>query len=86
MPKNRTHKRNAHLEGLNKRLKSENNKLKNEINHLVNILQEKYPRILEESLEPKICSFCGKGSLEIIDIVGRQFETCDTCDYRKKIN
>lgn len=33
-----------------------------------------------------ICHECGKGKLSTFEIVGRIFETCNICEYRKKIN
>lgn len=35
---------------------------------------------------PKTCSTCGKGKIEIIDIIGRIFERCDLCGERKKVS
>lgn len=32
------------------------------------------------------CPECGKGKLSTSDFLGRVFETCDTCDYRRKIS
>lgn len=31
------------------------------------------------------CEHCGKGRIEEIDIVGRKFEKCTVCDYRRKV-
>lgn len=42
--------------------------------------EDTYPK-----LDNKYCPDCGKGKIETIDIVGRIFETCPICKYRKKI-
>jgi hypothetical protein len=41
----------------------------------------------EEPLEFKVkCTHCERGHVIEIDIVGRKFERCTTCDYRKRLN
>jgi hypothetical protein len=34
---------------------------------------------------PKTCSNCGKGKINIVDIIGRIFEVCNLCGERKKV-
>jgi DNA-directed RNA polymerase subunit M/transcription elongation factor TFIIS len=59
--------------------------------------QHIYEDILTEEVEEPVpettlftssrtCPHCGKGKLSYIEIVGRVFEKCDICEYRKKIN
>jgi predicted nucleic acid-binding Zn ribbon protein len=51
--------------------------------------QHMYEEILfdeEPEEQPKTCPECGKGHLTTVDIVGRVFDKCDVCGYRKKIN
>lgn len=36
----------------------------------------------EKKFTPKKCEACGKGEIQTVDIVGRMFEKCTTCDYR----
>lgn len=44
-----------------------------------------------EDTEPKLlihsrlCSECGKGKITQFEIIGRIYEQCDLCSYRKKI-
>jgi DNA repair exonuclease SbcCD ATPase subunit len=39
----------------------------------------------EDTPRKRTCPDCGKGKLDVVSIVGRVFESCDLCDYRKKI-
>lgn len=40
-----------------------------------------YPKFNKE-----LCQACGKGKLEVIDIIGRIFQVCQLCGDRKKIS
>jgi len=90
--KRKTHSEVEHLRGENRRLEQENRSLKRRLRDL-----EKYPQDEEiddttEDTHPKIenthiiCTDCGKGKIKIFEIIGKQFEECDTCGYRKKIS
>ena len=41
---------------------------------------------VEQPVRKRSCPNCGKGKLDKVEIIGRVFEKCDICDYRKKIN
>lgn len=43
------------------------------------------PKLEIEEDKPRKCPECAKGDLEEFDIVGRIFERCKICEYRKKI-
>ena len=47
------------------------------------------PREIEEETEEQqleVCDNCGKGHLELIDLVHVKFLRCDTCGYKEKID
>lgn len=50
------------------------------------ILFEEEPEQVEPPKRKRTCPECGKGHLTTVDIIGRVFEKCDVCEYRKKIN
>lgn len=41
-----------------------------------------------KNIKPVIarCSKCGEGHLSTFELIGKVFETCSSCDYRKKIS
>ena len=46
---------------------------------------EELPRKFEEAVQRAIaCPNCSKGLLQVVELMGRQFSRCDTCDYRSK--
>jgi hypothetical protein len=46
--------------------------------------EDTHPTLIEKTT--KTCEVCGKGIISQKEIIGRFFEECDTCDYRKKID
>lgn len=67
-------------------LKKENNYLRKRVRQLENLINED---IIEEVREVKkkanICKECARGQLSELEIVGRVFEVCNVCDFRRKI-
>jgi regulator of replication initiation timing len=78
-------------------LAGENRKLRKEVKQLRRMLEKQSPsQDVEESAdsedtmpkireEKKTCSSCGKGHIKMFEIIGKIFEECDTCEYRKKL-
>ncbi len=72
-------------------------KLKKEVQQLRKQLNQKLPtQEIEESVDSedthptiykhtKTCECCGKGKIRQFEIIGRMFEECDICEYRKKL-
>lgn len=56
------------------------NKSKHEFEELSLLLEE----VSEDEFESAKCSNCGKGNLVVTVLAGRQFERCDTCDFRSR--
>lgn len=90
--KNKNHKEMEHILG-------ENRKLRKEIKQLRRLI-EKNPFPSQDDAEEscdsedthpkvyknvKICEECGKGEITQFEIVGKVFEQCSLCDYRKKL-
>ena len=57
--------------------------------HMYNDILEANEELKEEEIplppKKKHCPDCGKGILVEFEIIGRMYERCDTCGYRKKI-
>jgi len=78
-------------------LAGENRKLRKEVKQLRRILEKHSPaQDVEEVTDsedtvPKVytqtkeCGECGKGTLRTFELVGRIFEECNLCHYRKKL-
>lgn len=78
-------------------LAGENRKLRKEVKQLRRILEKHSPAQDVEEVtdsedtipkvftEVKVCSDCGKGKLRTFEIIGKIFEECDLCHYRKKL-
>ena len=49
------------------------------------ILGDKDAAFEETTEKPICCPDCGKGTIKVINIIGRIFEECDTCHFRRKI-
>lgn len=43
--------------------------------------EDTYPK----KLQKKYCQECGKGELKTFEIIGRVYEHCSVCDFRKKL-
>lgn len=80
------------LTKINRQLKKRLKQLENQKNTYDNYISqdEEYSSDSEETtpqnIRPviKYCSECGKGKLYTFELVGRMFEACDICEYRKK--
>jgi ribosomal protein L37AE/L43A len=40
----------------------------------------------KEKKKKHSCPDCGKGELTILELIGKIFESCNLCGYRKKIS
>lgn len=81
--KAKTSREIQHLIGENKRLRKQNSQLKR--------MLEKHDEGPRERPEPEppevhICQECGKGELDVFEIVGRIYTTCKICGDRKKLS
>lgn len=77
--------------GKYKELLKENRRLKSRIKQLENKEPIQDEEVIEDSEDthlPKLatCSECFKGKLEIFEILGRRFSTCNICHDRKKLS
>lgn len=70
------------LESTCRRLRKENNALKKRMHFTENVIDE-----VAEDIEPKAetCQNCGKGELAVVDLVHVLIESCNLCEYRKRI-
>lgn len=74
------------------RLEKENKELKSIVRSLerqIKKLHSEYKYEKEETTEVEFddretCTNCGKGSLETVELAGRIFKRCGTCDFRSK--
>lgn len=41
---------------------------------------------IPKTLAKRVCDSCGKGEIRTFELIGRVFEECSVCDFRKKIN
>jgi predicted RNase H-like nuclease (RuvC/YqgF family) len=75
----------ATIRSLERRLKKVDKDFRKEMEDVQkeHLLEKEHSRSVPKGRK---CEHCGKGHIIEIDIVGRKFESCDTCDYRKKIN
>jgi hypothetical protein len=97
MAKSKEGKGSEYYLGIIRKLKSENRNLKKRLKqlekreHFYEDNEEDDDDIIElpvgeeNEVYTKRCNECGKGMLKTFEIVGRVFETCETCGYRKKI-
>ncbi len=82
------------LTKLNRQLKRRLRQLENHKNTYDNYtsqdedLSEDSEETMPTNVRPVItyCDECGKGKLYTFELIGRLFEACDVCDYRKKVN
>ena len=44
--------------------------------------EDTHPIIYKQT---KICAECGKGEIRQFELIGRLFEECNLCEYRKKV-
>jgi hypothetical protein len=58
--------------------------LENEKREVEKSLQEEANELNHEPKQR--CTHCGKGTITQVDILGRKFSRCDTCDWRSKSN
>lgn len=79
----------SEIRSLRKQVKSLQKQLKQyeKIAHMFEGSQDEELALDSEDTYPdrKRCPECTRGILETIDIVGRIFETCAICKYRKKL-
>lgn len=94
MPKNRERNSDefykAKIRELSKEIRQLRKRIKELEKHQYIPSQDEEMCKTEDDTYPKLdklkkCPNCGKGNLTTIDIIGRIFENCDVCDYRKKI-
>ena len=70
------------LEAVNRRLRKRNKQLERKTHFHDNVIDD-----VAEEITPKgeMCTECGKGQLTTVDLKYLLIESCDTCEYRKKI-
>jgi hypothetical protein len=75
-----------YLRGENKKLKSQLSSL-NRRNKSLEKQAHFYEEIEEDAeiIDLVNCPVCGNKEMRIIDLKYVQYETCDACDYRKKL-
>lgn len=39
----------------------------------------------KDPIKKQVCEHCGKGTIEIVNIVGREFFKCTTCDHKGRV-
>lgn len=83
--KQKNHREDEHLLGQIRALKSENRNLKKRLRYLEKYHNDDAPE-KEERTREKVnnCKECGRGELKDVILVGRKFQTCDTCNWRSK--
>ena len=84
-----THSEVEHLRGLVRekdkqirRLRRENRALKKRAHFNEEVIDD-----VADEIAPKgeLCPKCGKGSITVVDLVHLLIESCDSCEYRKKM-
>lgn len=85
MARSKSHKSSEVKDGLIRQLKSENRQLKQYIRKLERHMQPEEEDIEEDKPDFHVCMACKEGTLSFIDVVGRIFEICDTCNVRRKV-
>lgn len=88
MPKNREAKSDEFYKSIIRNQKAEIKRLKQQIRRLekdlmLNVYEKEE---IVEIDEIHRCSECAKGELRQIELVGRLFEVCNLCNYRKRLN
>lgn len=90
MSKTKQRERNEveYFKGQVRKLESENRQLKKRLKAL-DKRSHFYEKIIDEAAEDvtlkNICQVCAKGSILLLDLKYVKYETCDTCEYKKKI-
>ena len=91
MPKKKDRSAEEWYRGKVRELEKENRQLRQRLKHSEKyVSQDDEVSTESEDTHPKVldvtvCIHCGKGHIIQKEIIGRVFEECDTCDYRKKI-
>ena len=78
------------LERENKKLKKQLSKYKKYVSKSANIVLDSYEKcqeseLFDKTVKVKLCSNCGKGSVQNIKILDFSFEICEICGCRRKI-
>ena len=91
-PEGKNHSEKEHYLGLIRNLKSEVRNLRKRIKHLEK-KEHMFEEIIDDAIESdevevdyKLCSNCGKGVLERVDLKYVVVEKCSLCDFRRKLN
>lgn len=69
-------------------MKKEINYLRKRVKQLENLINKDITQEVREVRKREkanTCKECGKGQLSEMEFVGRVFEVCDVCDFRRKI-
>lgn len=76
-----------HFRGEIRALQKENRALKKQLRQYEKYSQENTDDDIPELPKSKnrYCFDCGKGIIKEFEVLGRYFEECNLCDYRKKI-
>lgn len=91
MPKNRESKEPEYFKAIIRSQKKEIRQLQRQIKQLQKLLnydQNKMNDIKEDSIPEEMsitCTVCGKGEVQIIDLLGRIYHSCKLCETRIKI-
>lgn len=86
MAKKKERNESEYYKGIIRNLKSEVRHLRKRLKELENQQSNyQYSETEEIDLDTRVnCPQCGKGKLDVIKIVNRQFEKCSLCSYRTK--
>jgi ribosomal protein L44E len=86
--KNKERSESEYLRGQIRKLESENRQLKRRVKAL-DRRAHFYEDLVEDATEDinikDRCPSCKEGTTSIVDLKYVRFETCDSCDYRKKL-
>ena len=91
MPKQRSKSPEEYYKGLLREANKQIRELQKELKqhkkqaHMFEEFVDDVANDVEIVEKKKRCPDCGKGHLDIFEIIGRVFETCKLCGYRKKI-
>jgi hypothetical protein len=90
LPKQKERNSEEYYRGIIRELKKEIRQLRQQLRQYEKYASEPLSQDEEQATSTedtyiKVCKNCGKGKLKEIDIVGRIFEQCDICDYRRKV-